>query len=249
MKIIFKLFYIIVFAFILIKCKPANAFDCLKSNGSEETVSRNVGYFYSISLSGKIELSIVQGQAYNAEVTAGKNLLNNISTTVNNGTLTIENNNKCNFVRGYKHTIKVKVTVPNLKSVFNLSTSDIWFSQGFNQDTIFLRCNNAGDIHIDGNFNQLTTSAHGNGNIYVSGNTNSFNAYMNGTTFLYANTINIASYAFIETLSIGDAYINLPNGGVFQYNIWRSGNIYYTGNPAVITNYSNGSGSGKAIRN
>ena len=52
---------------------------------------------------------------------------------------------------------------------------------------------------------------------------------------------------FIETISIGDCFINAPNGGIFEYNIWRSGNIYYKGTPQTINNVK-GDGSGKLIK-
>jgi hypothetical protein len=42
--------------------------------------------------------------------------------------------------------------------------------------------------------------------------------------------------------------VNASACNKFDYNIWKSGNIYYKGNPAVINNVGLGTASGKAIK-
>jgi len=161
--------------------------------------------------------------------------------------LTIENNNKCNFVRGYKRNITVNVTLPYLVRIENHGVGTTKFGENFSQDTIQVRAENSGDIHLSGTFNQVKTSSHGNGDIYLSGNCNTLFIYTYGTNVLYGENFVVNNYLFIETISIGDCFVNAPNGGTFDYNIWRNGNIYYKGNPTQINN-TNGDGKGKLIK-
>lgn len=209
---------------------------------------RNVGAFEIVKVYDKIDLNIVQGAEYKVEVNAGGNLLTNIQTTVKDGILTIKNNNRCNFVRGYKKRITVNLTLPKIKKVDNEGVGTLRILDNFTQDTILVRAENSGDIHVNGTFKLLQTSSHGNGDIYLTGQCDRLFVYMFGTNFLNAQELLINNFIFIETISIGDARIKAPLNGILECNIWRSGNIYYTGNPASVINYSDGSGKGRLIK-
>lgn len=233
---------VIVFA----SCKKENAFDCFKSNGKLVTQTRTVDSFTVIKVYDKIDLNVFQGNELKVEVNAGEHLLSNIRTRVENGVLTIKNSNKCNFVRGYKKRITVNVTVPYVRKIDNEGVGTLKFSG--NQDSLFVRAENSGDIYVSGNFKRLQTSSHGNGDIYLEGNTDTLYVYMFGTNFLRGQGLRTNNYVFVETLSIGDCHINASNLGRLECNIWRSGNIYYTGTPGVINDFSDGTAKGRLIR-
>lgn len=221
--------------------------DCFKSNGTEITDSRTPGQFKIIKTYDKIDLNITKGSEFKVEVVAGKNVIKNIKTKVADGILTIDNNNKCNFVRGYKRKVTVNVTSPYLVRVENHGVGTTTFSESYAQDTIQLLAENSGDIILHGTFNQVRTSSHGNGDIYLNGSCNSLYVYTYGTNVLKCENFTINNYVFVETISIGDCFINAPNGGKLEYNIWRSGNIYYKGNPAEINSFK-GDGKGELIK-
>ncbi len=121
------------------------------------------------------------------------------------------------------------------------------FSEDFAQDTIHVLAENSGDIHLNGTFNQIKTSSHGNGDIYLNGICNTLFVYTYGTNLLKGEGLTVNNYVFVESISIGDCFINAPNGGKLEYNIWRNGNIYYKGNPAEINNFK-GDGKGQLIK-
>ena len=228
-------------------CKKENALDCFKPNGSEVTETRDVGKFDVIVLHDKIDLNVIKGNEYKVDVVAGKNIIKNIKTTIKNGELFIDNNNKCNFVRGYKRGVTVNVTLPSIIRVESRGVGTIRFSENYTQDTIQLLAENSGDIHLNGTFNQIKTSSLGNGDVYLSGTCNRLFVYMFGTNFLKAEGLTINSFVFVENISIGDCFINAPVSGILEYNIWRSGNIYYKGNPLSISN-PKGDGKGQLIK-
>jgi hypothetical protein len=229
-------------------CRKENSFDCFKGNGEEVTQVRIPGEFSSVDIYDKMEVTVSRGSEYNVSVTAGKNIIKNITTSVHNGTLNIRNMNTCNFVRGYKKTIRVHVTLPYLKRITNNSVGPVYFTEGFTQDTLVIRAESSGDIHVKGSFNEIRSSSHGNGDVYLKGTCNSLVVYAYGTNFLFADSLSVKNYMFIHSVTYGDCHVNVSGLNVFEYNILRDGNIYYRGTPGVITDFSEPDVKGKAIR-
>lgn len=247
MKVKFLIY--LIFTIFITSCNKENALDCFKSNGSEKTETRYLSGFKRIQAYDKIEYTIVQGNEYKVEVTAGSNILSSIKTIVKDSVLTIHDKNKCNFVRGYKRQIKIKITLPHLQKIENLGVGTIYFDHNFVQDSIFIRSENSGDTYLDGTFYLITTASHGDGNIIVNGTCNTIYVYMNGTNFFKGEDLTVTNYAFIESYSIANAYIKAPNNGTFECNIHSDGNVYYSGNPLHVNNFSDGSAKGKLIKN
>jgi hypothetical protein len=211
-------------------------------------VERNLDAFKTVIVNDKIDLNIIRGTSYKVEVTAGKNIIGNISTITSDHVLEISNNNKCNFVRGYKKRVVVTITVPVIRKIVNNGVGTVKCTNDLIQDSIFVRAENSGDIHVSGQFKLLQTSSHGNGDIYLNGVCDKLYVYMFGTNFLKGENLKVNNYTFIETISLGDCTIKAPQGGILDYNLWRSGNIYYSGDPAIINDLSDGSGKGKLIK-
>ncbi len=229
-----------------ISCKKGHDLDCFKSTGSEVSDTRYPGKFIDIEVKGKIDVNIFQGNEYKVEVIAGKHLIKNISTTLNDTILKIENSTSCNFVRGYKRTITVNVTMPYVAKIYNYGVSSIVMDAGFNQDSmLYVRNENIGDTYINGNFKTVSTSSHGAGDIYLSGSAKTLLIYSKGTNFTFAQNFTVTDQVFISTYSIGDAYFNLQGVASFEYYIWSKGNIFYSGDPQASNNLGAGKADGK----
>lgn len=231
----------IVFLFALAACNKSSAPDCFKTTGKQTTITRTLTPFYAVDLQANLEMTLVNGSEYKVELFGGDNMLEKITTSVSDGTLTIDNKNTCNFVRGYKHHLKLTVTSPNFKFAVTNSIGNIIVDH-LVQDTVFVY-SEGGDIMIDGTYNVVRTSSHGNGNVYFNGSTNKMYVYMNGTCFLYADQCKVANYVFIESISLANAYIKAPDAGTFEYHLWKTGNIYYEGNPSVVSGKIEGKGA------
>ena len=239
---------LVLISFFLNSCKKENQLDCFKSTGKEVSEIRDLPSFNRILLENQINLNISQGVNFRVEVIAGKNIIKNILTKVTNGILTIENNNTCNFVRGYKRIITVNITMPFVKQVQNDGVGVVRFDENFNQDTISIKAESSGDIILNGTYHAVISSSHGNGDIYLNGICNTLFVYSNGTNYLHAENLTTKDYLFVETLSIGDCYVNVESCQKFDYNIWSDGNIYYKGSAGSIQNVGEGRGKGKAIQ-
>jgi hypothetical protein len=229
-----KVFVCIWLALLSCSCRKENAFDCFKTNGDEISENRYPGIFEEVMVADNMEVTVVNGAEYKVEVIAGGNILENISTTVSGKTLYIENNNVCNFVRGYKRKIRVRISTPFVRKVTNNGVGPVIFSDDFKQDTLSVRAENSGDIYINGTYLEVLTSSHGNGDIYLRGSANSLMIYSFGTNFIFAQDFKVNSYIYISTYSYGDATFSLNESNALEYYIWGDGNIYYYGKPRTI---------------
>ncbi|MCC6369996.1 MAG: DUF2807 domain-containing protein [Bacteroidia bacterium] len=243
-----QLLVCLLLPFFLSNCNKDNAFDCFKSNGKTTSQVRFPGYFNRIQVNDKIEVTIHKGNEYKVEVMAGANLLRKIKTKVVDNELIIDNNNKCNFVRGYKHQIKAHITLPYLKMAVNSGVGDMHIEDNFTQDTLVVRVDGVGDIYVNGTFNQVRSSTHGAGNTYVSGTTDSFAIYASGTCYVWAKDLNVKGYLFVNSLSLGDIYVNCNGLSTMDYTLESDGNLYYSGKPGVLNNYSLSTAKGVAKR-
>lgn len=234
--------------FVLVSCKKENAFDCFRTNGRAVVESRYPGEFNAIKVSDKINVDIIQGNEYKVDVSAYSNIIKNISTEVREGKLYITNNNTCNFVRGYKKNVTVTVTTPGLVKVENWGVGITTITAPFSVPHMEIIAESSGDIHVNGTFRSLTSHSNGNGDIYVSGNCDSLLVVMYGTNFFYGHALSINSYIFTETNSMGDCFLNALTAKQLDYAIYRSGNIYYRGNPSTVNNLVSEPGKGKLIR-
>ncbi len=231
-----------IFVLVLFSCKKENMFDCLKPFGSVETETRTVSVFNQIVISSKVNVYLKQDNYYEVSVKAGKNMLSNIHTEAANGVLTIKDKNTCNFVRDPKNHIDIYITAPHFKYIKQLGEGTVYCVNTIQEDTLIIRIEASGDVHMDINTHLFDGSTHGNGDCYVSGTTDYFYYNYNGTNFIYASGLNVHSYIYLESHSVGHAYVNANNIGM-DAALFTDGNIYYTGTPAFMHYTSRGKGS------
>ncbi len=241
-------FFAYLFVIVLAcSCKKDGMMDCFKSNGKASTETRYPGSFSAIKVYDKIDVVICQGPECKVVLAAGSHVIKNILTEVKDGELQIKNNNSCNFVRGYKKKTRLTITVPLLSQLRHMGVGEIKFEGNFTQDSLSIMAESSGDIRLNGTFNSLRIASNGNGDIYLAGSCRQLNAYMKGTNYLYARDLAIGHSVFVETLSVGDCYINAASAAILNSHIWRSGNVYYRGNPPSINSVYGSGSKGRLI--
>ncbi|MFN7912031.1 MAG: GIN domain-containing protein [Bacteroidota bacterium] len=244
-----KLIKYILVAATLIACKPENQKDCFKGNGKIITTTRSLSEFKEVVLNDYIDYEIIPSTGYKIEITAGENLMSNIVASIDNYSLTIENKNRCNFVRGYKHYPSIKIFMPKLKTLYHQGVGKTKISSDFNQDSIFIVGENSGDVYLSGAYNFVRTSSHGNTNIHFNGTSKELTSYLKGTNFLYAEDAKISQDINVTGISIGDVYLRAQPTASLVVNLQRDGNVFYSGNPVIILDKSEGNQKGKLIKN
>lgn len=195
---------------------------------------RTIGDFKGVFVYNKIDALIVKGTHYKVEVIAGEHIIHKVSTKIMGDNLVIENYNTCNFVRGYKRRITVKVTTPYLDSVINFGVGKVTIGDNFKQDTLDVKTESSGDIYVHGFFKLLTLTASGNGDMYLNGTTEMLYAFSIGTNYLWAKGLVITDFMYVYNRSLGNSYVNAEKAQRARFNVEDAGNIYYSGHPPLV---------------
>ena len=230
------------FFFLFSSCKKQNLCDCFKSRGETVIETRNVPNFNTLRAFDKIDVYFTQDTTLTnpvIKVVTGKHLLSNITTEVSDGELKIENNNKCNFVRGSHNDVTVYVSAPYVKYFIQDGVGSIFGTNTVIQDSVDCNLRNSGDIHLDVKTSCVVGHMHGIGDLYVSGTANSFFANTVGQGFIYAQNF-VVPYAYIYYKSNGEARVNIS--GQLDAEIASTGNLYYTGASPVVNVKITGTG-------
>jgi len=218
--------------------------DCFKSTGEVIIEERQFEDFSTIVLNDNVDLLLTPSNSNTLTVSAGKNLMGKIVTEVNGDTLTISNNNSCNWVRSYDVPIEVSLPVNHLteiiyQSIGNVNCSDTLFSDSLSINVI----EGAGEINILTNSYLTRANIHyGTADLKLSG--------VCVLSFVYSVSFGLvdnrelkASQIYAISKSSNDVYLNAQH--LLSIEIGNIGNVYYKGNPEISLS---GSGSGQLLK-
>ncbi len=230
----------------LMSCDSESAWDIFKTAGKTISEERDVEPFGKIELLDRVNLEIFQDTMYKLVLTGPQNLLPKISTRVENGTLTITDNNTFNWVRDYEHRVTARVHVEHLDRIYYEGIGKISTSNRLTGDTLIIRSyQSSGSIDLDVTlkyfhcyFDQSLVDLH------IAGTANRVHAQINGTGFLYCHEL-ITPHCIAFNQGAGDIYVYASNylHGIIE----GSGNVFYTGNPSSTEFRYIGRGSGRFI--
>lgn len=170
----------------LSSCDKEDAPDCLQRSGEVTEVEVPVTAFEELIVYGRIKVFIEQGQQHKVVIRSGKNLIGDISAEVEEGRLSLRNDNQCNLFREYNLT-SVYVTVPNLTWLQNAGNRTIEGVGTLDFPQIWLRSLNQEkdpEVYTNGDFRLHLISEHiritgdNYSNFFITGRTEYLNAYI-----------------------------------------------------------------------
>jgi hypothetical protein len=225
-------------------CKKEQMGDCFKSTGTTTLESRNLTAFSAVELYDRIELNYHFSPNYWIEIIAGENLVDGIQTKVEGNLLTIKNENRCNWVRSFKHKVKVDLYAPSFSEFTYYGSGKVNFQDTLKTNFFNLELWQAsGNLQLKLKAETVELKSHtGPGNITASGECNYLVAYLNGIGRIVTPNL-ISENGLIINRNTGYMLVNCQSE--MQAEIFGQGNIEYIGNPTI--DYTN-SGSGKLIQ-
>lgn len=226
---------------VLMSCNKDTAPDCFKKAGIDATVSRMLTHFDTIELKDYIQIQLVQSEEYKVEITAPINVIPKIRTAVENGVLTIENGNTCNFVRSFKHKISVRIYAPHFYNIQNRCTGDISTLETVHDNYFKIENHHAsGNISIAFEGDSISALIQtGVSDITITGEVFKAELFNQGLGKIDAEELR-SNQAYINNSSINDIYA-WSEGYVFSKIVY-SGNVYLRGTPDLIDRDISGSG-------
>ena len=227
-------------ALLLASCEKEHLCDCFKGTGDIVTESRDATPFHSIDVHKKVDVIIRQGNSYAISVEAGDNIIGGIETRISGEVLYITNENKCNWVRSYNEPMRVYVTTPSLRYIYQRGNGNITSEGTLGFDTLYLETWNSGNISLHSEAMVLETRQHVSvGDVSLSGNTEKLYVYNNGNGFAYLSGLH-SKIAEVDARGTGETQVRADS--LLHYSLSGIGNLYLYG-AAVVTGTNTGGGS------
>jgi hypothetical protein len=225
-------------------CGEDHETDCLKSSGKVTVERRELAPFHVLRLFDNVEVTVVQDAETYAEVRTGKNLQQDLELTQQDGTLTIHNTSRCNWVRRYDVPRQVTLHTPRLTDVFHIGEKTLRSQGTFRQDTLFLHLSRAGDIEFDVDSKYLWVDLYELGDMRLSGRTGEFVATVGDLGSLYAQGLR-ARRAQVSLDKLGDGNARVLVTDYLEAYVAGTGTLYYNG--SVGQKAVSVSGKGRAV--
>ena len=107
----------ILLGVVALSCSKLNPGDCFTNAGPVSLQTRTAEPFRYLHMKNNVDVFLTWGQEYSIQVKAGKNIIPGIKTTIDRHTLTISNENTCNWLRSYESPLEVYISAPALDSI------------------------------------------------------------------------------------------------------------------------------------
>mgnify|MGYP002795037791 CR=1 FL=1 len=207
-------------------------------NGKLVTEKRSMSDYDKIDVVGPFEVILIKGNEGAISIKADENLMEYIETEVKNGHLKIQPE------KGYqlRSTKNIVITVSfemidaiSLAGSGNVNSADV-----LNATDLNLNLAGSGEINLPVSTKNLTSNIAGSGNIKLSGNTDVFRSEIAGSGNLEGDDLK-ATASHINIAGSGNVKIHAVSE--INAKIVGSGDVIYTGNPAIEKSKSIGSGS------
>ncbi|NVK64376.1 MAG: DUF2807 domain-containing protein [Flavobacteriales bacterium] len=220
---------------VLVSCKKPENRSCVKSAGEDTELVHYVDPFNKLDIGPNMKIVLVQDTEEKIIVRGGKNLVNFVHFDVTDETLTLKNENKCNFLRSYKHEIEVEIHLVNLINVLFKGTKELTCSNQLNLSYLtFVIQEGAGTCHLNINCNSLYLgSGFGWGNYVVKGNANYVKIDLRDNGFGDFNGLQVQDSATVISASSEKMEVNL-DGILARVETSSYGDIWYIGTPSFL---------------
>lgn len=212
--------------------------NCIHGSGSAVDEQRNVGSFTKVNSEGSFNVFIALGNECDVVVSAPKNIIDYIKTSVSNNELTIET--KRGRCINSDDKVNIYVTVKTLEKI-DLSGSGNISTDSISTSNITLNISGSGNIDSKLFANYIDAKVSGSGSINLAGQNNESEMKITGSGKI--NAFDMPQNKVFATITgSGDMYLNV--GTLLNVKITGSGDVHYIGSPQVTTHIS---GSGDVV--
>ena len=204
------------------------------------TQTRELPDFSEVYLNDNINLSLVRSDTCYLVITTGKNIIDNVTNEVSNGTLTISNNTTLNWIRPYDYTIGATLYYKDIINFVFASSGTLETQNNYTGHIAppdFYRFEihgGSGDVNLNiSNCDDFRVVYHyGTSQLNISGDDNKlFVIYKRSYGVIDARNYE-AETVHITTDSASDCYISASES--IEARINNCGDIYYKGDPEEI---------------
>lgn len=162
-----------LFLFYLIFCSGCSRNtlleECTTSTGPRRQEIRNLPVFNEVQTNGNLNIFWHEAEEYKVRIEGGRNLLEQVRTSVENSCLKIENKNRCNWVRSFAPDIQVHIYGNQLRLLEIKGFGQIKTLDTLKSDVLYLRHYGASSAHFFLKTRELFVDLNGVGVLELSG--------------------------------------------------------------------------------
>ncbi len=233
--------------FSVCSCDDAEAPDCLKRTGKMVKQARKVGRVRQLFLYDDMDLNLATGTDSVITVEAGENLLPAIETLQTGDSLTIRNNNRCNWVRSYRKPLQVTLYIPPHTDFYltHYGAGRVQCLDSLQLDyAIIASFDGGGNIDIRGNLGYISIYSNSPAHISLTGRSDQTEIWLNRAIGRVSAEKLISQNCKIR--HSGSNEIRVFPIKELQAEITENGTVAYYNEPLKIT--STITGRGKLVR-
>lgn len=223
--------------------------------GKIVTQTRELPDFHEVRLNDNVSISLVRSDTCYIEIKTGENIIDNITTEVKNGVLTICNTSTLDWIRTYDYELHATLYFKYIKNFVFSSSGTLETKNQYNNDSVNdyhsyrfeidggsgdvdILVNNCGFFHFIYKYGTSRANIHGSNNGYLNVYKRSYGIF--DAINYSAKNVKIVNY------STGDCYINASKS--IDATIYHLGDIYYKGEPDSIKAVYGENARGKLIK-
>ena len=204
------------------------------------TQIRALDDFAEVYVNDNINITLVRDDTCYIEITTGKNIIDNITNEVNNGSLSICNTTTLNWIRPYNYQLDVTLHFKDITNLIYASSGVLATSENFTgqlpsnefyrfevdggSGDIDLNVNNCADFRLIYHYGTSRVNIHGSNNKF-------FDIYKRSYGVIDAQNYD-AETVTLDVYSPSDCFISASK--LIDATINDLGNIYYKGDPDSI---------------
>ena len=228
---------------ILTLCFFASFISCKKAPltvGPIVTQTRELPDFTEVYLNDNISITLVRSDSCYIEITTGKNIIDNVTTEVSNGILTICNATTLDWIRPFDYKLKAVLYFKDIKNFVFASSGTLttrnYYNGELNPDDFYRFEVDGGSGDIDLNVNSCNdlriVYQYGTSRLSLQGSNNhNLVIYKRSYGVIDARNYSV-NHAYVTSFSATDCYINASK--FIDASINDLGDIYYKGDPDSI---------------
>jgi hypothetical protein len=197
------------------------------SSGAEKTENRSIRDFSSIKVSAGIDLFLTMGDAESVKVVADEEIIDNIKTEVEGGTLKIYVKSKPFFLNWNK-TRKVYVSFKRLVDLDASSGSDVVSENTLKGSKINISSSSGSDVNLKLEYDEIQVHSSSGSDAELSGSCNVLTASSSSGSNISAPELR-SKVCHVDVSSGADAVVYVSDE--LNADASSGGDVRYLGNP------------------
>lgn len=209
--------------------------DHVKGEGAVVKKQLTVDAFHGIQVEGSMNVVLTQSATRSVEVEAQANLVDLVTTVVQNGVWIIETS------KGYStnKAFTVHISAPLIDIVHVNGSGDVSSEGTFTAGNVALTIQGSGDIGFNCEAKNVRVDIGGSGDVKLSGSSTTLRATIEGSGDVMANDLKTGD-AVVEVQGSGDVKVAASQSLIAE--VQGSGDVVYSGQPAHVSRNVQGSG-------